>query len=229
MSVNTSSESIKMSATVKTTKKSAAAKPEPVAVAAPVVEAAPSKKGGKKAAKAEEVPAPVVAAPVVAAPVAPAVTSDVPEEELDVQLQKNLTSLLEQLTNLKNEVSTAIQQVKTVEKQAARVIKKSGGKRKRKQGDDEASKNCYFKKPLAVTPELCAFLGKDKGALLPRSDVTKDVIAYAKAHNLMTKQSISPDAALRKLLGVTEADNLTIMNLQRFLNKHYLKAEAATA
>jgi hypothetical protein len=53
--------------------------------------------------------------------------------------------------------------------------------------------------------------------------VTKGVLAYAKSHGLMDKQTIKADAALRKLLTLSETDNLTILNLQTFLKRHYVK------
>jgi hypothetical protein len=43
----------------------------------------------------------------------------------------------------------------------------------------------------------------------------------------MDKQVIKADAALRKLLALTEKDELKILNLQRFLKPHYLKDAVA--
>jgi chromatin remodeling complex protein RSC6 len=65
---------------------------------------------------------------------------------------------------------------------------------------------------------------------MSRSEVTKAVNNYVKEHNLKNKHDIKPDAALKKLLGVPEGEQLTYFNLQRYLNKHYLKpAVTATA
>ena len=49
--------------------------------------------------------------------------------------------------------------------------------------------------------------------------------------NLKEKHTIKPDTKLKALLGVAEGDVLTYFNLQRYLNRHYLKVEkpAATA
>ena len=66
-----------------------------------------------------------------------------------------------------------------------------------------------------------------QGSLLSRSEVTTKVCAYAKSHQLMDKQVIKADAALRKLLALTEKDELKILNLQRFLKPHYLKDAVA--
>jgi chromatin remodeling complex protein RSC6 len=54
-------------------------------------------------------------------------------------------------------------------------------------------------------------------------------MAYAKAHSLMNKQTINADASLRKLLTLAEGDKLTILNLQKFLRRHYIKATPVAA
>ena len=82
---------------------------------------------------------------------------------------------------------------------------------------------------MKISAELCSFLGKPKDTEVSRSAVTKGVMAYAKAHNLMDKQTIKADAAMRKLLTLTETDTLTILNLQKFLRRHYVKPAAPTA
>jgi chromatin remodeling complex protein RSC6 len=59
--------------------------------------------------------------------------------------------------------------------------------------------------------------------------VTKAVTAYVKTHNLKDKHTIKPDAKLKSLLGVTDADVLTYFNLQKYLNHHYLKVDKVVA
>jgi chromatin remodeling complex protein RSC6 len=149
------------------------------------------------------------------------------EEDPAVTLQKSIESLHEQLSSLKAAASAAASALKVIEKQAARAVKKADRRRKRRTEVVEGAvpKPNIFTKPVKVSDELLAFLGKPKGTDISRSSVTKEVIAYAKAHNLMTKQSIAADAAMRKLLRLSDTDALTIMNLQKFLCPHYIKAE----
>jgi chromatin remodeling complex protein RSC6 len=59
--------------------------------------------------------------------------------------------------------------------------------------------------------------------------VTTKVCGYAKSHQLMDKQVIKADAPLRKLLALTEKDELKILNLQRYLKPHYLKPAVPVA
>lgn len=214
-------------AAAKTTKKSAAKAVEataPVAAAAPVTAAAP------KAKKAKAEVAPVAAAAPVTATTEPATPS---KEEVDVAqaLTESINSLETVLSELKSKISSATATLKTIEKQAARVIKKADRKRKSKAATAEgaAPANCIFTKPVKISDELCSFLGVAKGTQVSRSQVTKGVMAYARSHNLMDKQTIKADATLRKLLTLNEGDALTILNLQRFLRRHYIKPAPVAA
>ncbi len=219
-----------MSAAVKSTKKTAtkveAVATTPVVAAAPV--AAASKTSAKKTDKATTVAA---VAPVVAAIPAATATTETHEEDISATLQKSIADLHEQLSSLKTAASAAANALKTIEKQAARVIKKADRRKKRKadttEGGEAKVSSCIFTKPVKVTDELCAFLGKPKGTEVSRSAVTKGVLAYAKSHSLMDKQAIKADAALRKLLTLNEGQDLTILNLQKFLRRHYIKATPA--
>ncbi len=207
-----------MSNATKSTKKAATATKVETPAPAPVV-AATTKTTKKATEKVVETP---VVAPVVNTAV-PAATENV-EEDISAVLQKTISDLHEQLNNIKSAISTAANTIKSIEKQAGRVIKKADRKRRnRAVAADGTKKPCEFTKPTKITDELCAFLGKPKGSEMTRSDVTKAVIAYAKTHSLMDKQAIKADGALRKLLTVTENDNLTILTLQRFLKRHYIK------
>ena len=232
MSSNTSSDNTKMSATMKKSTTKAATKATVVVAAEPVAEvkAAPKVKA-PKAAKAEkkEVAASVVAEVVPALP-SPVETVAV-EEDVGASLQKSIADLHEQLANLKAATSAATSALKTIEKQAARVIKKADRRRKRKAEAVEGAepKPCIFTKPVKITAELCSFLGKPKDTEVSRSSVTKGVMEYARNNGLMDKQTIKADAALRKLLTLNEGDVLTILNLQKYLRRHYVKAPVATA
>jgi len=233
MSTNTSSNTNIMSAAVKSTKKTATNVAVAVAVKAAEPVAAVAKKEVKaKAAKAvkavvEAAPAVApVAAPAQALPASPAETV---EEDVGASLQKSITDLHDQLTALKTAFSTAAATLKVVEKQAARVVKKAERRRKRKTEAVEGAepKACIFTKPVTISAELCSFLGKPKDTEVSRSTVTKGVMAYAREHNLMDKQTIKADAPLRKLLTLNEGDALTILNLQKYLRRHYVKAPVA--
>lgn len=218
-----------MSAAVKTSKKTAKTTETVAAVAAvaaPVVAAKTTKVAKAKATT--EVAAPVTSSTVEAVP-SPTDSAVVTEEDVGASLQKTIADLHEQLSSLKTAFSTAAATLKVVEKQAARVIKKAERRRKRKVEAVEGAepKPCIFTKPVKISAELCSFLGKPKDTEVSRSSVTKGVMAYARAHNLMDKQTIKADASLRKLLTLNEGDSLTILNLQKYLRRHYVKPAPA--
>ena len=231
-----------MSASVKTTKTSSkatkatavvdsAAVPVAVAVVAPVAPKATKKAAATVAATvAATAPVTATAAATVVAP-SPTETAVSTEEDIGVSLQKSISDLHDQLTNLKSAFSAAAATLKTVEKQAGRVIKKADRRRKRKVEAVEGAepKPCIFTKPVKISAELCSFLGKPKDTEVSRSAVTKGVMAYARANSLMDKQKINADASLRKLLTLNEGDALTILNLQKYLRRHYVKAGPVAA
>jgi len=218
--------------TTKTTKENKAkAATVTVPVVAPVeAPAVPVKAAKVPKAKTAAAPAAAAAAVAAPAPVVAATPSDsVVEEDVGASLQKSITELHEQLSALKTAASAAAAALKVIEKQAARVVKKADRRRKRK-ADAVAGaepKPCIFTKPVKISDELCSFLAQPKNTEVSRSAVTKGVMAYARAHNLMDKQTIKADAALRKLLTLNEGDSLTILNLQKFLRRHYIKAPVA--
>lgn len=204
----------------------------PVAVAAPVVApvapAAEVKKtvARKSAATAAAPAAAPVAAPVVPVAAAPvAAVADVaaaPATTLDDDLKSVLTTL----TSLRETVSSMITEVKRLDKRVHREIKDARKRKRRvpKEGEEAVKRGpSIFEIPTKVTDELCRFLGKPTGTLISRSNVTKELNNYVKSNNLKIKHDIKPDGPLRKLLQVPETDQLTYFNLQKYLNKHYIK------
>lgn len=197
-----------MSTTTKTTARKTAPKKETAVAAPPVVAAA--------------VP---VATPVpVAAPVAAATSPVETVEEVNVVAEFN--SLVTKVSALRETLAGVFSEMKKLEKRIPRELKKaSKGRRNRKAADgtDKPKKESVFTKPSKISDALCTFLGKAKGTLMSRSEVTTAVCNYAKTKGLMEKQVIKADAAMRKLLSITEADELKILNLQKYLKPHYIK------
>ena len=240
MSSSTSSASNIMSApaTKKVTKSAAAPKTEtvvaPVAAAkgakAPAAVAAvaaapvaPAK--GKKAAAPVAVAAAPVASTEVAAPVAVA-------EVEEVRLETEAKSITARLLAVRETVSELISEAKRLEKKAAKVQKLADKRRRRKapvEGEEgKPVRISIFQIPTAISPALCAFMGRPAGSKESRSNVTKFITTYVKEKNLKDKHDIKGDAALLKLLNLKAEDKLTYFNLQKYLNVHYLKEAAAT-
>jgi len=235
MSSNSSSSGI-MSASTSTPKRvakkstpvdSTPAVATPAPVAAPVTPA-PKAKRAAKAAASEPV---AVAEPVAAAPV---VVSSTPVESVAVvaapvtTLDDDLKAVSSNLNSLRETASTLLSQIKKLEKRVHREMKDARKRRRRVKVDENGVEvkraPSIFERPTQVTAELLSFLGRPASTLMSRSEVTKAVNEYVKSHELKNKHDIKPDAPLRKLLAIGEGEPLTYFNLQRYLNRHYIKA-----
>jgi chromatin remodeling complex protein RSC6 len=202
----------------------------PVVAATPVATEAPAKRAVKKAsATAVATPAPVstVVAPTpVATTEAPAPATEAPATTLDQDLKSVLASLVSQ----RDAISAMITEVKRLDKRVHREIKDARKRKRRapKEGEEAVKRGpSIFEIPTKVTDELCKFLGHPAGTLISRSNVTKQINNYVKEKGLKNKHDIKPDAALKKLLQVPEGEQLTYFNLQRYLNRHYIKETKA--
>ena len=215
-------------------KEEVAAVAAPVAVAPPAAPVAEKKVTKAKAVKAETAaPAPVAAvSAVVAASAAPVAA---PVAEVPVQtVGEEIKTMVAGVTTMRETLGGLLTQLKKLEKRVGREIK-DARKRKRRvrvedaNGEVKPVKLSIFEIPTKLTEELCSFLGKPKGSEMSRSNVTKAVTTYIKEKGLKNKHDIKPDAPLRKLLAVPETEALTYFNLQRYLNKHYLKVAKVDA
>lgn len=191
--------------------------------AAPVVAAAPAaEKKAKKAKAAEPVAA---AAPADAAPAVDAAPADAetPLADQSVEFLAKLQQLGALISSLKTEY-------RTLEKKWTREVKtaqKQSSKRKRKAGNRAPS---GFVKPTKISDELASFLGKDKGSEMARTDVTREINTYIRAHKLQDKENgrkINPDTKLAALLKLKKTDELTYFNLQKYMSPHFAKAVKA--
>lgn len=88
------------------------------------------------------------------------------------------------------------------------------------------ARNNGFNKPQVVSAALRTFLHLGPDEMVSRSQVTKSVNAYVTEKNLKNGKVIVPDEALKTLLQVPEGVQVTFLNLQKYLNQHYVKTEA---
>lgn len=117
-------------------------------------------------------------------------------------------------------------QVSRLEKRVARdrkvMQKKMKGRAKRVVDPNKPPSG--FAKPGKISDELRAFLKLPEGELIARTEVTKKITEYCKAHGLQKeedKRSIQADATLKKLLRLKKGEDLTFFNLQKYMKVHY--------
>ena len=92
-------------------------------------------------------------------------------------------------------------------------------------GEKQAARaqNNGFNKPLGVSDKLRAFLGLAADEKISRSQVTRKVNEYVEAKGLKAGQNITLDATLKDLLQVPEGVQVTFLNIQKYINPHYVK------
>ena len=180
----------------------------------------------KKVVKTEKTeksePTPVIET-VVPAPVpVPVAIPDVKEDDMS----NAYTEVNTKLASMRQQLSSLIVEFKALQKRAERELKavqKAGNKRKQRNATRAPS---GFVKPTLISDQLAEFLGKEKGSLIARTEVTREINAYIRANQLQDPangRKINPDAKLKKLLTLNATDELTYFNLQRYMSQHFQK------
>jgi chromatin remodeling complex protein RSC6 len=194
--------------------------------------AAAAPKTTKKAAA--EVTVPTTAAPAPA-PVAPVAT-----EAAAVRSSADiLTALQETLKTLQTDVTTRVRAAVHDAQEAIKAVKREAreGKRRRRKDPSEMTPaekaawearraNNAFLKPRPLSDELATFMGLPAKSQKSQTEVTEFVSRYVKSHNCFDpnfKRRIIPDAKLAKLLRAKDGEEVTYLNLQKFLKVHFLK------
>ena len=136
--------------------------------------------------------------------------------------------ILGSISSLKSQLTALSHQIKLVEKKVNKKIKsleKENIKNKNKGNRNPSG----FANPTKISSELCAFMKIPNGSEVARTEVTKHIIQYIKDNNLQSKENaklIAPNNKLKKLLKVKETDDpLSYFNIQRYMNKHFIKSE----
>ena len=221
------------------------------AVAAVVVDVVPAKKAPKaakaeKAEKAEKAPKAAEKAPK-----AEKVASKKSKAKDDVTLVKNeivavadeieasdavltdtFSQFLLKLQTLASAMNALKSEFRLLEKKASRELKaaqKINAKRKRKTGNRSPS---GFVKPTLISDELANFLQKPVGSEMARTEVTREINGYIRAHDLQDKangRKINPDTHLAALLKIGSGEELTYFNLQRYMSPHFAKSAPKVA
>lgn len=188
---------------------------------APVASVPATKKASskKRAPKTQPVVETAVATPDVVVEAAAETTPLSELTEIFSEFSGRLNQLSSQFTSLKNDF-------RGLEKRALRELKalqKLSAKKQRKNTNRQPS---GFVKPTKISNELATFLGKEIGSEMARTEVTREINKYIRAHNLQDAENgrkINPDKSLRSLLKIPKDEQLTYFNLQRYMSPHFAK------
>ena len=153
-------------------------------------------------------------------------TNNIIEEQAN--LFKQFEDIVYALNMLKGHINTLQINIKQLEKDVKKQmngLKKEVLKSKNKGNRSPSG----FAKPSKVTKELCDFMNRSEGSEIARTEVTKALVSYIKENkleNTSNRKIIFPDNKLKFLLGLEDGQELTFFNIQKYMNKHFIKCVA---
>jgi upstream activation factor subunit UAF30 len=147
------------------------------------------------------------------------------DTELGNDFFDQFEKLVSQLNETKLQISLIQQNIKQLEKNIKKHVK---GLKKEviKTKNKNTRQPSGFAKPGKVTKELCLFMNKSEGSEIARTEVTRALVSYIKENKLENANNskiISPDDKLKTLLGLDDNQELTYFNIQKYMNKHFVK------
>jgi chromatin remodeling complex protein RSC6 len=83
--------------------------------------------------------------------------------------------------------------------------------------------NNGFNKPQKISEKLRAFLSLGPEDMISRAQVTTRINQYITEKGLKAGQQISLDESMKDLLVVPEGTQVTFLNIQKYINPHYVK------
>lgn len=147
-------------------------------------------------------------------------------ESKDIDVMFN--GVLDTIGQFRNQITSLNAQIKILEKFVKKEIKhlkKETDKNKQK----IKRKPSGFAEPTVISNDLCEFMELEVGSKLARTEVTKFICSYIKENKLDNGRDITPDNKLKNLLGVKPTDSVTFFNIQRHMNKHFIKSNEANS
>jgi chromatin remodeling complex protein RSC6 len=147
------------------------------------------------------------------------------DEDQANEIFDQFETILNGMNNFKTQISSLQQNLKNLEKNVKKQM--NGLKKIVTKNNNKGNRSpSGFATPRKVTNELCNFMNKSSGTEIARTEVTKALIAYIKENKLENEQNsqyIYPDEKLKFLLDIKDGDELTYFNIQKYMNKHFIK------
>lgn len=152
-------------------------------------------------------------------------TNNIIEEEQNDDLFKQFEDVISGLNMVKGHITSLQNTIRQLEKDVKKQMKglKKEAIKSKNKGNRSPS---GFAKPSKVTKELCEFMNRSEGSEIARTEVTKALVSYIKENKLeneANRKIIMPDNKLKFLLGLEDGQELTFFNIQKYMNKHFVK------
>lgn len=148
------------------------------------------------------------------------------EKTFHEELKETFGGLLGNISSLKSQLTAFSQQLKALEKKIHKKMKQL--EKENQKSKNKGNRNpSGFANPTKISEQLCDFMKIPNGSEMARTDVTKYIIKYIKENELQNKENakmIDPNQTLKSLLDVKENEPLTYFNIQRYMNKHFIKS-----
>jgi chromatin remodeling complex protein RSC6 len=147
---------------------------------------------------------------------------------LDPEIKGEFSGVLTTLSAFRQQITMLQNQVRGLEKHVNKKMKnlQREAKKNKNKGNRKPS---GFAVPTKITDQLCEFMNKEKGTMVARTEVTQYIIEYIRQNALQkdgNRKFIKPDVKLATLLDVKDDDEVTYFNIQRYMNKHFVKEKA---
>jgi len=147
---------------------------------------------------------------------------------LDPEIKGEFSGVLTTLSAFRQQITMFQNQVRGLEKHVDKKMKtlQREAKKNKNKGNRKPS---GFAVPTKITDQLCEFMNKEKGTMVARTEVTQYIIEYIRQNALQkdgNRKFIKPDVKLATLLDVKDDDEVTYFNIQRYMNKHFVKEKA---
>jgi chromatin remodeling complex protein RSC6 len=134
-------------------------------------------------------------------------------------------TILNVLSSFRLQVTILQTQLRHLDKKINSQLKKNAINAKNTQLKKKRSPS-GFALPVHITKELCIFMNKSIDTKVARTDVTQYIISYIKNNKLQDESNmkhIIPDIKLFNLLQPPDGEQLTFFNIQRYMNRHFIK------
>jgi len=140
-----------------------------------------------------------------------------------VDFSPQFANILTTIGGFKSQLSTLQSQVKSLERNVKKQMKALMKKKRKVKGNRKPS---GFAVPTKISNELCDFMSMPRGSSMARTEVTQYIIKYIKDHELQwqpNRKIIKPNMSLKSLLNMKNDEELTYFNIQKYMNKHFVK------
>ena len=154
-------------------------------------------------------------------------------EETPLTTTEKFTALIEDLTSQLDLTKALVTKVKTLQKEVTKLSRGKKSPRKAAEVDPDAPKRpSALQKPVAISNELCKFLGFEANTEHSRQEVTAAVNKYIKDNELQDPENRrfiklegTPKGEALKSLLRNPDQPVTFFNIQRYLKPHYPMSE----